>query len=186
VVERVFTEGDVATRVSLFSNRVVAVSISERGVQGYFKYVTLPPDQYMIYLGILQQAAKELGEKPITSAVSTPKSKIALTLHIGPDAPREIDYSPMATVSLPLARISGAVNDLENLVRTSSPSTEALHSWDPEPGDVVELMNGDLARVDEVLEGGVLIIEHEDTYIRELVPFDARDRVIMRVVEPEE
>lgn len=183
VVERVFTEGEVATRVTLFSNRVVVVSIADHGVQGYFKYVTLPPDQYLIYLGILQKAVLELGEKPVTSGISTPRSKVALTLHMGPDSPRRLEYSPLATVSLPLAQISGAINDLESLVRESSPSSEDLKGWEPRRDDRVELMNGGYARVAEVLDEGVLVLEHEDTYIREIVGLDARDEVILRVVE---
>lgn len=186
VVERVFTEGEVATRVSLFSNRVIVVSITENGVQGFFKHITLPPDQYLIYVGILQKAAGDLGEKPVTSAVATPRSEIDLTLHVGPDAPRTIVFSPLATVSLPLAEISGAVNDLERMVREASPSSEALEGWVPHRGDRVELMNGDFARVVEVLEEGVLVLEHEATYIREIVGPDARDKVILRVVGRDE
>ncbi len=185
VMERVFSEGDVATRVTLFSNRVVVVTITENSVQGFFKYITLPPDQYLIYLGILQKAVEELGEKPVTSAVSTPRSKIALTLHMGPDSPREIDFSPMATISLPLAQISGAINDLEHLVRDASPSSEVLKGWDPQRDDRVELMTGAYARVAEVLDDGVIVLEHEGTFIREIVGLDARDDVILRVVGPE-
>lgn len=186
VVERVFTEGEVATRVSLFSNRVVVVSITNGDVQGFLRHITMPPDQYMIYLGILQKAVEELGEKPVTSAVSTPRSRISLTLNVGPDAPREIDYSPLATVSLPLARISGAVNDLERLVRETSPSSEALRGWEPKRGDVVELLRGGSARVIEVLEGGVLVLENKETYIREIVGPDVRDEVILKVVDTDE
>jgi hypothetical protein len=185
VVERMFTEGEVTTRVTLFSNRVVVVSITENGVQGFFKHITLPPDQYLIYVGILQKAVDELGEKPVTSAVSTPRSRIVLTLHMGPNAPRTIEFSPLATVSLPLAQISGAVNDLEQLVREASPSLEALRGWDPQRGDRVEMINGDYARVVEVLDEGVLVLEHEETYIREIVGPDARDEVILRVVGPD-
>ena len=183
VVERVFTEGEVATRVTLFSNRVIVVSITENGVQGFFKYITLPPDQYLIYVGILQKAVGELGKKPVTSAVSTPRSNIALTLHMGPDAPRTIDFSPLATVSLPLAQISGAINDLEQLVREASPSSEALKGWVPRRDDRVELINGGYARVAEVLDEGVVVLEHEETYIREIVGPEVRDEVILRVVE---
>jgi hypothetical protein len=90
----------------------------------------------------------------------------------------------MATVSLPLAQISGAINDLEALVRQSSPSSEDLKGWDPRRDDRVELMSGGYARVTEVLDEGVLVLEHEGTYIREIVGLDARDDVILRVVGP--
>jgi len=183
VVERVFTENEVATRVTLFSNRVVVVSIAENGTQGFLQRMTLPVDQYLIYLGILQKAAEALGEQPVTSSISTPQSEIVVTLHIGPTSPRVIRFSPLATVSLELALISGAINDLESLVRAESPSSEALRGWDPRRGDRVELIAGGYALVSEVLDGGVVVLEHEETYIREIVGPDARDKVILRVVE---
>lgn len=183
VVERVFTERQTATRVTLFSNGVVVVTISENGVQGFFRHKTLPTDQYLIYLEILEKAAGELGERPVSSAVSTSKSEVVLNLYIGPDAPRVIRFSPMATVSLPLSRITGAINDLESLVRAASPSAEDLRNWHPRPGDLVELMTGELATVVEVLEEGVIWLEYESTFIRQAVPADQWDTVIRRVVD---
>jgi hypothetical protein len=160
------------------------VSITENGNQGFLQQKTLPEDQYLIYVGILQKAAEALGVQPVTSSISTPKSEVALTLHIGPKSPRVIRFSPLATVSLELALITGAINDLEYLVRSESPSSEELRGWDPRRGDRVELIAGGYARVDEVLDEGVLVIEHEGTYIREIVGPDVRDQVILRVVEP--
>jgi hypothetical protein len=186
VVERVVTDGDVVTRVSLFSNAVVVLTISTDGTQGFLRRITLPDDQYMIYLGILQNAAGEIGSRPVTSAVSTSRNSVVLSLHVGPDAPREIRFSPMATVSLPLARIQGAMNDLESLVREASPSTEALRTWKPRRGDRVELMTGGIARVVEVLDEEVLVIENESTYIRQYIARDARDDLILRVLDREQ
>lgn len=183
VVERVFTEGAIASRVTLFSNRVIVVSISEDGHQGFLQRKTLPEDQYLIYLGILQKAAEQLGENPVTSSISTPNSEVVLTLHVGPKSPRVIRFSPLATVSLELALISGAINDLENLVRTESPSSEALRDWHPHRGDRVELLVGGYARVVDVVGEAVLVLEHEETYIREIVGPEAWDKVILRVVE---
>lgn len=183
VVERVFTERGVATRVSLFSNRVVVLSISENGVQGFVQQLTLPADQYLVYLGILQTAADELGEKPVNSDVSTSGSEVVLTLHVGHEVPREIRFSPMATTSLPLSHITGAINDLESLVRAESPSAEELRTWEPLRGDRLELMTGAFALVVEVLDEGVVVLEYEDTYIREFVTPEQRDTVIRRVVE---
>lgn len=184
VVERVFTEGEVATRVSLFSNRVVVVSITENGHQGFLQRATLPVDQYLIYLGILQKATEELGKQPVTSSISTPGSEVVVTLHLGPKSPRVIRFSPLATVSLELALITGAINDLESLVRSESPSSEELRGWVPQRGDRVELIAGGFALVSEVLDDGVVVLEYEDTYIREFVGPDDRDRVILRVVKP--
>jgi hypothetical protein len=43
-------------------------------------------------------------------------------------------------------------------------------------------MTGGLARVAEVLDDGILVLEHEGTYIREFVTPDARDKIILRIV----
>lgn len=185
VAERIATHGETTTRVSLFSNRMVVVSISDRGTQGFLRRLDLPEDQYLIYLSILQEAAAELGERPVSSDVSTSYDAVELTLHVGPEAPRFVRFSPMAIVNLPLSKILGALNDLEEQVRAASPSAAALSTWEPRRGDRVELMTGGFARVVEVLDEGVMILEHESTYLREVVPADARDRVVLRVVDRE-
>jgi hypothetical protein len=46
-------------------------------------------------------------------------------------------------------------------------------------------MNGSYAKVVEIWDEGLLILEHEDTYVREIVPPDMRDQIILRVVDPE-
>ena len=182
VAERIITQADISTRVTLFSNQVVVVTIRQNGVQGFNQRITLPDDQYLVYLGILQANAKELGEQPVNSAVNSPHTSVELTLHVGPGSPRLIRFSPMSTVSLELARIIGALDDLENQVRDASPSTEEIRTWDPERGDRVELMNGTFAEVAEVLEDGGLVLEHEDTYIREVLAPGTWDLVILHVV----
>jgi hypothetical protein len=44
-------------------------------------------------------------------------------------------------------------------------------------------MTGGFARVVEIYEEGVLILENETTYVRQVVPPEARDEVILHVVE---
>jgi hypothetical protein len=183
VAERISRHGDTSTRVSLFSNQVVVVTISTDGQQGFMRRLTLPSDQYLIYLKILEDAAAELGERPVTSAVDTSRDRVDLTLNVGTREPRVLSFSPMATVTLPLARIMGALNDLEQLARTASPSAEELRTWEPQRGDRLELMTGGFARVVDIYEGGVLILENETTYVRQVVPPEARDEVILHVVE---
>jgi hypothetical protein len=185
VAERIVTHGETTTRLSLFTNQMVVVAISESGTQGFLRRLSLPDDQYIIYLSILQDAVAELGERPVSSDVSTSHDAVELTLHIGPDAPRVLRFSPMAIVNLPLSKIIGALNDLEEQVRAASPSAAALSTWEPRRRDRVELMTGGFARVVEVLDEGVLILEHESTYLREVVPVGARDRVVLRVVDRE-
>jgi len=185
VVERTVTQGEVATRVSLFSNRVLVVTVRRGDEQDFMRRITLPDNEYMVYLGSFQTAAKELDQQPISSEVNTSQAEVVITLHIGPDAPRLIRFSPMSIVKLPLGRIQGALDDLQLRVLEASPSAEAMRTWEPAKGDRVELMNGITATVVEVWEEGLLILEHDLTYVRESVPPEVRDQVILRVVEDE-
>ena len=183
VAERVVTNRGHATRITLFSNRTVVVTIRKDDEQGFARRITLAEDTYVVYLMVLQENAEDLGKKPISSAVETSHAGVMLTLHVGPDAPRLLRFSPMAVVSLPLSRIMGALDDLETQVLEASPSAEELRAWAPRKRDRVQLFNGDYAVVVEVWEDGTLILEHEETFIREFVAAGARDQVILHVVE---
>jgi hypothetical protein len=186
IVERTTTQGDVSTRVSVFSDRTVVVTIREGGVQGFVRLMEVPQDSYIVYLTTLQTNASELDEEPISSSVGTSNSMVELILYVGPDAPKTFRFSPMASLSLPLSKIMGAVNDLEQQVRESSPSAFELKSWQPKRGDRVQLMNGTYARVVEVWEDGLVVLEYEETFIREMVPPDRYDDVILHVVDPQQ
>jgi hypothetical protein len=182
VAERITTRFDTATRVTLFSNQIVVVTIRENGEQGFMRRITLSEEQYMVYRGAIETNADELGQKPVFSVVGSSQAQVELVLHVGEDAPRRLQYSPMATVSLPLSRIIAALDDLESQVLTASPSAEELANWQPQQGDRVQLLNESYARVVEVTEDGVLVLEHEETYLREVVPPGNWDRVILHVV----
>jgi len=185
VAERIVTQKDTATRITLFSNRSVVVTIRENEEQEFLRRITLPDNQYMIYLAAFQSNAEELDEKPIKSKIKTATAAVVLVLHVGPDAPRILRFSPMATVSLPLSRIMSALDDLQNQVFEASPSFEEIRNWTPKRGDRVQLMNGSFARVLEIWPDGMLVLEHEGTFIREMVTPGSRDRVILHILDSE-
>jgi hypothetical protein len=185
IVERTVIQEEVATRVSLFSNRVLVVTVRRGDEQDFMRRITLPETQYMVYLETFLTAAEELDKQPVSSQVDTSQAEVVLSLHVGPDGPRLIRFSPMSVVKLPLGRIQGALDDLQLQGLEASPSAEAMRTWEPAKGDRVELMNGTTATVIEVWKEGLLILEHDLTYVRESVPPDMRDQVILRVVEDE-
>ena len=92
----------------------------------------------------------------------------------------------MATVSLQLSRIMGVFDDLQQQVFDASPSAEEVRTWEPREDDRVQLFNGTYARVAEVWDDGILVLEHEDTYIREVVAPGYRDQVILHIVDPKQ
>jgi hypothetical protein len=183
VAERTVTQRDVATRVSLFSNGAVVVTVRRGEEPDFFRRITLPDDQYMIYLSIIQTNAEELEDEPISSRIDTEDSEVVLSLHVGPSAPRSFRFSPMSGVNLALSKIMGAMDDLQTQVFDTSPSAEALRAWVPHEGDLVELMTGQFATVVEIWDDGMIILRHESTSIRESVVPSVRDQVILRIVE---
>jgi hypothetical protein len=185
VVERTVTRGEDATRVSLFSNRVVVVTTRHGDTQDFIRRITLPDDQYMVYLATFESNTKELDDRPISSRVSTSHAEVVLTLHVGVDTPRTIRFSPMSGVKLPLSRIMGALDDLQLQVFEASPSAEAMRVWEPQKGDRVELLNGSFATVVEVWDDGLLILEYDRTYVREVILPGMRDQVVLRILEPD-
>ena len=185
IVERTVTQGEVATRVSLFSNRALVVTVRRGDEQDFMRRITLPENQYMVYLASFITSAEELDMQPVTSRVETSMAEVEISLHVGPDAPRLIRFSPMSIVKLPLARIQGALDDLQLQVLEASPSAEAMRIWVPAKGDRVELFSGTIATVVEVWEDGLLILEHDLTYVRESVLPEMRDQIILRVLEDE-
>lgn len=184
VVERIVTQRDQKTRVSVFSNRAVVVSIMKGDKRDFLRRITLDEDQYLVYLSALQTDAEALEENPVSSDVGAADYSVQVTLHVGPDAPRLIRFPSMATVSLQLSRIMSVFDDLQQQVFDASPSAEEIRTWEPREDDRVQLFNGTYARVAEVWDDGMLVLEHEGTYIREVVAPGYRDQVILHIVGP--
>jgi hypothetical protein len=184
VAERIVTQRDEKTRVSIFSNRAVVVSVLKGEEQDFLRRITLEEDPYLVYVTALQTNAENMGKNPVSSDVGAADYSVQVTLHIGPDAPRLIRFPSMATVSLQLSRIMGIFDDLQQQVFDASPSAEEIRTWEPREGDRVQLFNGSYAKVIELWDDGMLILEHEDTFIREVVAPDYRDQVILHIVEP--
>jgi len=182
VAERVATQRDQKTRVSIFSNRAVVVSILKGEEQDFFRRITLDDDEYLVYLSALQTDAEGLGEDPVSSDVGAAEYRVQVTLHVGPDAPRLLRFPSMAAVNLPLSRIMGIFDDLQQQVFDASPSAEEVRIWEPRKGDRVQLFNGSYAVVAEVWDDGMLVLQHEDISIREVVAPDNRDQVILHIV----
>ena len=168
--------------MSLFSNGVVVVTIRRDDKQELLRRMTLAEDQYMVYLAVIQQNTRELGVRPVTSSVETSHAEVVLSLHAGLDTPRTIRFSPMSSVKLPLAKILGALDDLQLQALEASPSEEAMREWRPRKGDRVELLTGKTATVAEVWDDGMVILELDGTYVRESVPVDLRSQIILRVL----
>jgi hypothetical protein len=182
VVERVSTHFGRTTRVSLFSNHVIVVSIRSDS-EDFVHRTTLEHDEYMVYLQALNRAIGEVGETPVGSDVESRDSVTVLTVYLGPDAPRVFRYSPLSSLNLAVGRIASAVDDLESRALEALPGEYEIEHWQPEIGDCVELRQGGEACVTAISEDGSLVLMRDDIVMTYTVPRENRAELILKIIE---
>jgi hypothetical protein len=185
IVERQLTIRDRHVRMSLFSNGVVVVSGRRDGEQIFFRQVQLEPAELLAYVTALEQDAIELS---LLDELPTPEGSRGVgevTLHVGPEAPLKFSYSSMTVYNLATTRLLNTLDDLEQSVIWREPTGAGIEGWEPENGDTVKLRSGGIATVVDVQDDGTLMIEHESTYIKEVVPPGQRKNIIFEVVDDE-
>jgi hypothetical protein len=183
IFERRLTVGDRSVRTSMFSNRVVVVSVRRKGELILFRKMTLDQEEFTAYFAAVQRDAEDLAKADDRPIIESMGGHGEITLHVGPEAPRRIEYSPVSVLDLATTRLVAAIDDLEARVIWGDPSSAELEGWTPSRGDRVEMRTGRRAEVIEVQRDGTIIVEHEDTWIHEVIPPDDRARVILRVLE---
>lgn len=183
VVERTTDHRGRITRVTLFSNHVVIVSIRS-DTENFIHMATLNFDEHMIYLQALEECANEIGHEPITSDVESRDSSTRLILHVGPDAPRILEYSPLASLNLPAARIASMIDDIENRAMAALPGEFEIKRWEPALGDRVELRQGGEAYVTTITEDGTILLSQVDGPVSYTVARDDRVNFVLRVIGP--
>jgi hypothetical protein len=183
VVERTLEVGGRQVRTTLFSNGVVVVSARRDGERVFFRQVELPEHDYMGYLTALQRDADELAARRTLPHASGTRGCGTVTLHVGPKAPLSFSYSSLEIHDLTTTRLLGTLDDLEYQVMFREPTGAGIEGWEPEIGDVVQLRSGTRATVVEVQRDQTLVLEHDITHIREIVPVGRRKQVIYEVVD---
>ncbi len=182
VAERVVTRDGRITRLSLFSNRVAVLSEREDGHPIFSRRRTLTHEEYVGYLAALTRDAPLVLGDDREPPPSDPNNRATLTLRVGSGPPHTVEYSPLSVTRLALSRLNAALDDLESVLRDTSPSRAALESWRPAPGDRVELWGGETARVVEVRDDGVVVIEHDNTPVIEVLAAEQLAQRVRRVL----
>jgi len=183
VVERITDHFGRITRVSLFSNHVVIVAVHTES-EDFVHQATLSFDEYMVYLQALVGAAAEIGNKPVTSDVESRDSTTRLILHVGPHAPRIIEFSPLASLKMAAARIDSIVDDIENRALSALPGEYEIEQWEPVIGDCVRLRQGGEACVTAIGDDGAIMLVQVDSSVSFTVAMEDRAVVILAIIEP--
>ena len=168
--------------MTLFSNHVVVVKIHSES-ENYVHQATLEFDEYMVYLQAFERCANEIDNEPVVSDVESRDSTTVLTLHVGPDAPRTLKYSPLASLKLPARMIASMMDDIQTRTLSTLPDEFEIKKWKPGVGDRVELRRGGEAVVKRVADDGTIVLTLDDSPLSYTIAEDNRAEVILKVIE---
>lgn len=185
VVERIVELPGSTTRLSLFDNRIAVVSRRE-GSSHVLRRRLLTPAEHHGYRVALTRETPLVVEEDV--AAPRPGDPTRGVLRLGPDqsGTRPVTYSVLAVQPLPLARLLRTLDGLEAAVLATPPAQVELASWRPHVGDRLELAGGTRGTVVRITDVGALVVEHDRTHIREVIPPGAWAAVIHRLLGGEE
>jgi len=182
VIERVVSEGERRSRLSLFDNGVAVVAVAEDGREVLFRDVALERAELAAYLMAIARDVEQVeGSAKPTMGEHLAQGVIRI---FGEDGrAREVRYASGVMLELPFARLVATLDDLEKRVAESPPFEDEVRSWQPQRGDVVELFGGELAEVRDVNpEQGMIWVAYRHGAMVEMIPMSERVRRVLRVV----
>lgn len=183
VLERFLTVRDREVRTSLFSNGVVVVSARRGDERIFLRQLTLDGDVFAGYLTAIQRDGTEIAGADELPDADEAEGSGTVVLYTAPGGPIRFRYSSVRVYNLAVTRLLATIDDLERHVMVAEPTGANLEGWRPRDGDVVRLRQGGLAEVVEVRDDGTLVVEHQSTYIQQLIPASEIRAVIFDLVE---
>jgi hypothetical protein len=149
--------------------------------------MTLSDEEMNAFIRVIELNAHALAEKKrFVSSFSGLAGESEINLYWGSSTPLVLRYSSMAMLDVPLSQLVAALNDLEKMVAEVGPYHEQLQTWQPEEGDMVELVTGRFAVVTYVDSAGIITLDHSESPIVERLTIANIPQVILRVVQEEE
>ena len=184
VAERTLEVRGQSTRVTLFDNRLAVVSMHAGDGDPVVRTLRLSEAEYGTWVGILERSmAAE--EDEIESSVQALDAVCRVRVYVGPDAPYSFEMPPAAAVDRYLRQVLDVLDAIEKQVLEAPAWYEKVTGWEPAVGDRVRLARGNLATVVELVDDGIIIVEHDGTWVREVIPPEARVAVIVDVLDAE-
>ncbi|HVN76927.1 MAG TPA: hypothetical protein VMT19_11455 [Thermoanaerobaculaceae bacterium] len=157
VVERVVTQGQSSTRVSVFRN---GVAVLARGGPGTTPSVVRQP-LTDVELRVIEQVVAEcypdlarfagMGEAPVAGCVE---------LRLAP-ADREalvVRFPVSAAPGFAASRLTQALDALERRLAKTAVTREDLRGWEPKVGERVELEDGRVVEIVDVMSAGDKVV----------------------------
>ncbi len=184
VAERTLEVRGQSTRVTLFDNRLAVVSMRAGDDNPVVRTLRLSEADFDTWVAILERSMEAENDE-IESSVQAFDAVCRVRVYVGPDAPYTFEMPPAAAVDRYLRQVLDVLDAIEKQVLEAPAWYEEVTGWQPAVGDRVRLARGNLATVVELVEGGIIVVEHDGTWVREVIPPDARVMVIVDVLDPE-
>jgi hypothetical protein len=181
VVERIVDAGAQTRRLTLFANRVAVVSLREGERQVLLRRLTLDEEEYIGYLLALERDATKIDQRRSAFSTTGRGGSGVITLAVS-GVQRRLEYRTLDAQDISTARLITTLDDIERRVVESNPAEEELRGWEPQEGDVVELVDGQRATVDRVLDEGMVFLRVEGSPLLEAVAPEHRAQRVLRVV----
>ncbi len=182
VVERIVQVTGRTTRLTLFDNRIAVVSRRE-GRSHVLRRRLLTPAEHQGYRVTLAREMPLVVEDEVAAPEPGDPTRGVLRLGGSGTGPRTVVYSVLAVQPLPLARLLRALDGLESEVLATPPAQVELAAWRPRVGDRLELAGGTRGTIIRITDSGSLVVEHDRTHIREVIPPGGWVTVIHRLLD---
>ncbi|MBZ5589237.1 MAG: hypothetical protein LAO05_11810 [Acidobacteriia bacterium] len=159
LVERVVTLGSTSTRLSVFRNGVAVLVRSATGENGSLVRQPLSEVELLVLTQVVEECYPELvrfgelGKGP-------GEGRVELRLAPPGRDPLLIRFALTAAPTLATSRITQALDGVEARMERTNVSREDLHDWQPSVGDRVELEDGRVVEVKDVLLGPEGMVVH--------------------------
>ncbi len=151
LVERVVSAGAETRRLSVFRDGV-AVLATGAGEQRRIVRFSLQPVELRSLLQLLEECVGELEALPPV-APRPSEGTVELRVAVPGRGPVVVRHSLAEVPSAAEARLAQALDAIETLLAARKPEWQDLRGWQPAVGDTVELDDGRVVRVVELLAG---------------------------------
>ncbi len=183
LAERVVRDAYGTTRVTLFANRMVVVSVRPRGEGGVVRRRLLNEETMSVYRTLLREMEPAL-RKEVAAGNVPAGTDGSLVLRLPGRRPLEVSFDPRKIPGLALGRVLSALDDLQAQVLEGPRENEDVARWKPAVGDRVELWGGGTAVVTDIPQEDVVVLEHEDSPVIESIAVRDLPVRVRRVLGP--
>ncbi len=177
LVERIVRDEAGRTRITLFDNRVVVVSVHPEQGAPEFRERLLPEGEWSVYRAFFAGELPRL-RKEIAEGIVPPGDGGTLRLAVPGQPELVVQFSTRRVPGLALGRILATLDDLQKRLLESPRENLDVVRWNPREGDRVELWDGSTAVVSDVRKNGTVVLEHEGSPLIEAM---AREELPVRV-----